>query len=109
MNAIVHIIGVRASVGNSSGLDATLVALQSGLHRRGRPIALRRAGADTMAAQRMLGHAVAARALDWCGHLEDGDLISVGGAPGKAIDSTAVSPRYPAAEERQRKLAKSGS
>ena len=43
----------------------------------------------------MLGHATAAMTLDLYGHLQDDDLFGVAEALGKAIDSAAVSLRYP--------------
>jgi hypothetical protein len=45
--------------------------------------------------QRMLGYATAAMILDLYGHLLDDDLLGVAEALGKAIDSVAVSLRYP--------------
>jgi hypothetical protein len=46
----------------------------------------------------MLGHATAAMTLDLYGHLLDDDLFGVAEALGKAIDSVAVSLRYPEPE-----------
>jgi hypothetical protein len=43
----------------------------------------------------MLGYATAAMILDLYGHLLDDDLLGVAEALGKAIDSVAVSLRYP--------------
>lgn len=53
------------------------------------------AGANVKVVQRMLGHATAAMTLDLYGHLLDDDLLGVAEALGKAIDSVAVSLRYP--------------
>jgi integrase len=53
------------------------------------------AGANVKVVQRMLGHATAAMTLDLYGHLLDDDLSGAAEALGKAIDSTAVSVRYP--------------
>jgi hypothetical protein len=43
----------------------------------------------------MLGHTTAAMTLDLYGHLLGDDLFGVAEALGKAIDSAAVSLRYP--------------
>ncbi len=56
------------------------------------------AGANVKVVQRMLGHATAAMTLDLYGHLLDDDLAGVADALGKAIESTAVSLRYPGPE-----------
>lgn len=53
------------------------------------------AGANVKVVQRMLGHATAAMTLDRYGHLLDDDLSGVVAALGAAIDSVAVSLRYP--------------
>jgi integrase len=53
------------------------------------------AGNASYVVQRMLGHASAAMTLDLYGHLLDDDLLGVAEALGKAIDSVAVSLRYP--------------
>jgi integrase len=53
------------------------------------------AGANVKVVQRMLGHATAAMTLDLHGHLLDDDLSGVAEALSKAVDSTAVSLRYP--------------
>jgi integrase len=56
------------------------------------------ADANVKVVQRMLGHATAAMTLDLYGHLLDDDLFGVAEALGKAIDSVAVSLRYPEPE-----------
>ena len=56
--------------------------------------------ANVKVVQRLLGHATAAMTLDRYGHLLNDDLSGVADALGKAVDSIAVSLRYPA---RQRK------
>jgi integrase len=57
------------------------------------------AGANVKVVQRLLGHATAAMTLDRYGHLLSDDLSGVAAALGKAIESTAVSLRYPEASE----------
>jgi integrase len=56
------------------------------------------AGANVKVVQRLLGHATAAMTLDRYGHLLSDDLSGVADALGKAINSTAVSLRYPEAQ-----------
>jgi integrase len=57
------------------------------------------AGANVKVVQRLLGHATAAMTLDRYGHLLSDDLSGVAAALGKAIESAAVSLRYPEASE----------
>lgn len=56
------------------------------------------AGANVKVVQRLLGHATAAMTLDRYGHLLNDDLSGVADVLGKAIESTAVSLRYPKRE-----------
>ena len=67
------------------------------------------AGANVKVVQRMLGHATAAMTLDLYGHLLDDDLTGVADALGKAIESTAVSLRYPEPESKSNKLLETAS
>jgi integrase len=53
------------------------------------------AGANVKVVQRLLGHATAAMTLDRYGHLMSDGLADVADGLGKAIESTAVSLRYP--------------
>jgi integrase len=57
------------------------------------------AGANVKVVQRLLGHATDAMTLDRYGHLLDDDLSGVPDALAKAIDSIAVSLRYPESSE----------
>jgi integrase len=57
------------------------------------------AGANVKVVQRLLGHAPAAMTLDRYGHLLSDDLCGVAAALGKAIESAAVSLRYPEPSE----------
>ena len=59
------------------------------------------AGANVKVVQRFLGHATAAMTLDRYGHLLSDDLAGVAEALGKAIESIAVSLRYPEADSSQ--------
>jgi integrase len=60
------------------------------------------AGANVKVVQRLLGHATAAMTLDRYGHLLSDDLAGVADALGKAIESTAVSLRYPEPRKRSK-------
>jgi integrase len=58
-------------------------------------------GANVKVVQRLLGHATTAMTLSCYGHLLSDDLAGVVEALGKAIESTAVLLRYPAADSSQ--------